>query len=583
MMQATLFHIDSLTQVVKQSDSRQLQMNRKWGAVYTPDILADWVAAELVNRLPRNKSLLIIDPACGDGALLRSAHKAKGRRRMRLVGVDVDANAIHKAASNVPAGTVLKRTDSLQPNTNGSSVESKWKAVLDTNAISGVISNPPWGAELRQTARELREAGYELAQGQFDSYDLFIELCLKVVPDRAVLAFILPDSIFLPEHTALRRMLLERSQLHLIARLGEGIFDNVYRGAAVVVCEKRKPHLSHPVECFRLHKDQRKQVLSSQISLHSAKAEGVHLIPQKYFHTDPEKRFTIDVRQQDLFFFRQIQAHRSDWANWLASGRGVELSKTGAVVLCPSCGVARPEPRERITLKCASCGMVFALEKAKRKRIIKKSITIPQGWKRLIVGEDVDRYRCDLSRIIDVNVPGINYKDPSAFKGAKLLIRKTGVGLKAAIDDSGAFTNQVVFHYRPKPNKTPTFFLDYVLGVLCSRVMLAYHIRRTGESEWRSHPYVTQKTIAELPVPVVFEGQWQWRQAKVIADAVSQRRTDKSDDIAGDLHIDSLVAGLYDLDQKGCSWVASVLNEAQSLQAIASMRVNPGQLRPARV
>jgi hypothetical protein len=378
-------------------------------------------------------------------------------------------------------------------------------------------------------------------------------------------------------------MLLDSTQLHLIARLGEGFFDDVYRGTAIIVCEKTRPRLSRPVECFRLRKEQRDQVLTNKLSLHAAKAAEVHVVPQRHFQADPEKRFRIDVTHEDLSFFQQIYVHRSEWASWLISGRGVELSKTGAVVLCPNCSVARPEPRERISLICEHCGTAFDSENAIRKRIIKKSTIVQPGWKRLIVGEDVDRYSCESSRIIKAKVPGINYKEPSTFEGTKLLIRKTGVGLKAAIDDSGAFTNQVVFHYRSKPNRTPAFFLDYVLGVLCSRVMLAYHLKQTGENEWRSHPYVTQKTIAELPVPVVSEGHWRWHQAKAIAQAVSQRRLTKCKDIGGDLYIDSLVAGLYGMDKGGCTWVLDVLNQAQSLQAIATMRAEPNHLRPVRV
>ncbi len=558
-------------------------MNPNLGCVYTPKILADWVAAELIHRLPRKKPLLILDPACGDGALLRSVNRSKGGACIRLAGVDIDPDAIRKVGANVPADTILRRADALQPAKKPLSVESGWNALLDTRAISGVISNPPWGAEVRQAPGELRQAGFQLAQGQFDSYDLFIELCLKVAPEHTILALIIPDSLFLPEHKALRTMLLERTQLLLIARLGEGFFDNVYRGTAVVICEKTKPRPSRSIECFRLRKEQRDQVLANEIPLSEAKARATHLVPQVQFQADPERRFTIDVNEVDLSFFQQIHAHRSDWATWLVSGRGVELSKTGAVVICPKCSTARPEPRERASLRCEHCGISFEWERAKKKQIIKKSLTPLQGWKRLIVGEDVDRYRCASSRIIEVNIPGINYKESSTFEGVKLLVRKTGVGLKAAIDDSGAFTNQVVFHYRARPNRTPTFFLDYVLGVLCSRVMLAYHLKRTGDSEWRSHPYVTQKTIAELPVPVASEGQWQWRQAKAIADAVSLRRATKCPNIDSDLHIDSLVAGLYGLDKDACAWVLNVLNQAQSLQAITSMRAKPNQLQSLKV
>ncbi len=558
-------------------------MKKNLGAVYTPILLADWVASELIARLPRNKPVLVIDPACGDGALLKSVQKLLRHSSSSIAGVDIDPAAVREAKAGLPPGTLLKQADALVPGGTRADVEEAWKNLLFAKAIAGVISNPPWGSELGQKPDELRKAGYRLAQGQFDSYELFIELCLRIVPERAVLAFIIPDSLFLPEHKALRTMLLEKTQLYLIARLGEGFFADVYRGTAVVVCEKAKPALRRPIECFRLRKELRDRVFSGQMSLQEAKADATHLVPQKHFQEDPEKRFSIDVSGDDLAFFESIHRHRSDWANWLISGRGVELSKMGMIIFCPQCGVARPEPRERTTLTCEHCGAKFRVEEAQRKSIVKTGTSVPKGWRRLIVGKDVDRYRCVSSRIIEENVPGINYKTAVTFQGSKLLVRKTGIGIKAAIDDSEAFTNQVVFHYRSRPIGTPSFFLNYVLGVLCSRVMLAYHLKRTGESEWRSHPYVTQKTIAELPVPIVSEGKWQWRQAQAIADAAAKRRASNLHDAADDLYVDSLVAGLYDLDERGCAWVLGVLDQAQGLEAIKTMRTDIAKFRPVRV
>jgi hypothetical protein len=496
--------------------------------------------------------------------------------------VDIDSTAIAQASRRLPTDARLLCADSLDV-FSVNSLPCYHGEGIDLASVAGVISNPPWGAELCQSPAELRAAGYQLAQGQFDSYDLFVEMCLKAVPVDAILAFIIPDSVFFPEHKPLRTLLLERTQLHLVARLGEGFFHDVYRGTAVVVCQKRKPQLSRNVQCFRLHKDLRDQVLDNQVPLRVAKDREVHLVPQKCFSEDSEKRFIIDVSRDDLTFFAKIDAHRSNWTEWLVSGRGVELSKTGTVVFCPTCSTARPEPRDKDSIACEACGTRYTPGKADRKRIIRRSRTAPRGWKNLIVGEDVDRYTCRSSRIIEADVPGINYKTPETFQGTKLLVRKTGIGLKAAIDDTGAFTNQVVFHYRCRSNNTPSFFLDYVLGVLCSRVMLAYHLKRTGENEWRSHPYVTQKTIAELPVPVVSEGTWGWKQARAIADAAARRRSQMTTSTAEDLHIDSLVAGIYGLSQQGCDWVLGVLNEAQSLEAITTLRAAGTELKPFRI
>jgi hypothetical protein len=168
-----------------------------------------------------------------------------------------------------------------------------------------------------------------------------------------------------------------------------------------------------------------------------------------------------------------------------------------------------------------------------------------------------------------------------------LLVRKTGVGLKAAIDESGALTNQVVFHFVEHQGiPVPEFLLDYMLGILCSRVLLAYHLRRSGENEWRSHPYVTPKMLMSLPVPPFKEGTWHWRQARAIADAARARQgADQSSDVMTlDLNVERLVAGMYDISEEQIEWVANVLDEAQALEPIRSLRISdPSLLKAVRV
>ena len=109
------------------------------------------------------------------------------------------------------------------------------------------------------------------------------------------------------------------------------------------------------------------------------------------------------------------------------------------------------------------------------------SDAIQEGWWPLIAGEDVDRYRSSPSREIRVGIPGINYKRAIGGAEDRLLVRKTGIGLKGAIYQGDAYTTQTVFHFRAT-DESPSFLLPYVLGVLCSRVMLAVHLKRTART-----------------------------------------------------------------------------------------------------
>lgn len=513
---------------------------------------------------------------------------------VHLVGVDVDGRALFSAREKLPLDVELHQADALAPGGRACAPRKGWSDLLEGQELTGIIVNPPWGADVSFNPADLRSLGYELANGQFDSFDLFVELCLSVAPENAALAFILPDAIFSTEHTPLRALLLRTTRLLLIARLGEGFFPGVYRGTTVVVVKKGVAPEEHSVECVRLTKRWRDLVLRKAATLEQAREALGHAVPQSRFSDDPLLRFDIDVKKQDENFLRLLASHstgRSSWTEWLATGRGVELSKHGRVVSCPHCIHVRPLPQKVEEIVCAACGNVFAFSEAAQLQIILRSedeeASAP-NWQPMIVGEDVDRYRCRPSRRIRLGVLGFKYKNPEVFRHRKLLVRKTGLGIKAAIDESGAYTNQVVFHYyAPKSSRVPSFFLDYLQGVLCSRVMLAYHLKRVGENEWRSHPYVTQKVLSELPVPTDFrEGTWRWRQARAIADAAALRRSSACDNGSEeDVQVDRLVAGLYGLKKRDFAWIKDVLDDAESLEPIRTVRLDQVStvLGPVRV
>ena len=193
------------------------------GAVYTPELLAQWVAEQLVATLPGGATT-VADLACGRGALLAAVHRA--RPDVRLVGIDVDSDDLQLAAAEVPSARLVLG-DSLV-----------FGRLSKIGPFDGVILNPPWGISLPHDSRTLCTLGYTLAKGQFDSANLFVELSLTLLREGGTAAFILPDSIFFPEHHRLRRLLLGSTELLLVARLGEGFFRDVFRGTAVVVARK---------------------------------------------------------------------------------------------------------------------------------------------------------------------------------------------------------------------------------------------------------------------------------------------------------------------------------------------------------
>lgn len=540
------------------------------GAVYTPLFLSTWVAETLYSFLNNSKKA-IVDPACGDGALLEPLSKICCNP---LIAIDINHDELMKVKDHVVENCNLQmyQLDTLMPQRNQQTIDF-WKQFFIKNHIGAVISNPPWGSKIWQSSQELRDNGISLAVGQYDSYELFIEIMINAAPEKTFFAFIIPDSIFLSEHKKLREFILSTCKIHAISRLGEGFFENVNRGTSVLILEKGMADKTHYVKCMRLSKNWRINVLLGHVSLHEAFENLSHEVLQQRFASNKELLFDIDIAEEETTVAKMDSIVKLTLSKHFQSGRGVELAKSGKVIFCKNCKTAHPIPRKKTLVQC-NCGQDVNVSEDNILKIIaahQVENSVP-----LIVGEDIKRYSSSSKRYIIKDIQGINYKSADDFKKKKLLIRKTGIGINASIDESGAYTNQVVFHYIAKETKeTPSFITEYILGVLSSRVMLAYYLQKYGDNEWRSHPYITQKIISQLPIPD-FE---QDDETRKLAEEIAKLVTIKKNCISSaahkiDLDIERLIVKLYKLTEEECKWVVDTLKNAQQLEIIRRLIID---------
>ena len=121
-----------------------------------------------------------------------------------------------------------------------------------------VVGNPPWGADLTEIREYLDGGPFTLARGQYDSYELFIELGRRLLREGGMFGFIIPDSITLPEHEPLRRMLLDQTALTRLVRAGEGIFPSVFRAVFFLCFANQPPPPEQRIRVGTLRKAHRK-------------------------------------------------------------------------------------------------------------------------------------------------------------------------------------------------------------------------------------------------------------------------------------------------------------------------------------
>ena len=170
------------------------------GIHYTPPELAQFLARLLAAQLPDpGGDFRVLDPACGDGALLAAfaqAVPASLRARLTLVGYETDPSAIDAAGPVLPLAVNQFRLvagDFLEAVTNDRELCCEPDAV-GTDPAAGfdvVIANPPY---VRTQVLGAHRAGLLAAQfgltGRVDLYQAFARAMAGVLKPGGVLGLL---------------------------------------------------------------------------------------------------------------------------------------------------------------------------------------------------------------------------------------------------------------------------------------------------------------------------------------------------------------------------------------------------------
>ena len=542
------------------------------GIFYTPEFLADYVVQKLKDYYQGDKNIKLLDPACGDGILLNAFLKRNSENnRVEIYGIDIDKDAVLNTQirlQNATSKIHLKNSDGLYPSNELKSQKS-WNVFRNmNNAESGfnlIISNPPWGASLEKYNRKKLYEDFVSSKGQFDIFNLFIEVILNNLMEGGLYGIILPDSIFSQEQKLIRKFMLDNSTILSIARLGEKIFPEINRACTVIIGKKQIPHKHHKVNCFRLSPDYKRMIINNEVELIDIDKQFKHDVLQNRFASNRNFEFDIDLRCDDISTYKKIERN-PPLKRLVTSTRGAEISKKGIVCQCPNCKNWMPYPRTKAP-SCTHCGTSFDMNEIHIDNIILSHNG--EGNLKLKVGEDLFRYTSFSKAWINTFKRGINYKHISIYNGKKILVRKTGVGITASIDYENSVTNQVVYILKLNDSFESTISLEFILSVLNSRAITYYLLKKYGENEWKSHPYLTQTQLVSLPFPKVdIENKKTANTVEKITNIIAnevKKSVDKNLSIENDILIEREVARLFNLNKEDYKKIFYTLSSAEQL------------------
>lgn len=247
---------------------------RRAGLFFTPNWLAEQMAAWLLPEVERVSPPVILDPACGSGRLLWAAarrllpaagdgQRAAACRQLilsTLRGVEVDSLAADICRTRFwleadPRQGPVAGLETLV--TVGDAIcgpvaehrpgcldwPGNFGEQLSGGGFAAIVTNPPFEVlrgysrrrGLKEYAERVRGSGYRLAlQGNLNTWKLFLERCLRLLRPGGKLAIVLPAS-FTTDRSAgkLRRHLLESGWLRLLHAHSES--ERVFAGVGQAV------------------------------------------------------------------------------------------------------------------------------------------------------------------------------------------------------------------------------------------------------------------------------------------------------------------------------------------------------------
>lgn len=206
------------------------------GATYTPELLADFVAQQIVataRTLPEDRAVRVLDPAMGDGALLLSLLKrldARTRTRTEVHGFETDPDALRAAARRihqfdpgVPVNFLRRNFLDFVVDEHGFGGNGSLFRETVPETYDLIIANPPYVRTQVMGANRSRLLADQFAlTGRVDLYYAFVLGIAKVLKPTGVAGIIVSNRFMTTRSGAsVRREVLKRFHIRHVWDLGD--------------------------------------------------------------------------------------------------------------------------------------------------------------------------------------------------------------------------------------------------------------------------------------------------------------------------------------------------------------------------
>ncbi len=550
--------------------TRNHKEKKKLGEFYTPASVVNYILNAVgYNYLNKIEAKKIIDISCGSGSFIiqivmilinrcleiykrkkiseLTVEEAKAiisRVKNNIWGIDINWIACILCQINIyfVLFDIFRIIRESEPNYHLPQFNIKNFNALTINnkeTYDYVVGNPPY-LFIRDIPIDQRKlidnSNFETNCGQYDYYQIFIELGISILKNRGIFGYIVPDSLLaLSYRSIIRKFIYNTTKIKEIYHTGPKFNDPIVSNI-ILILQKEENILERKKNQIKL------KVLNIPEKI----------IPQEVIEKWDYK-FLIHLNKTDISLIEHLKTNfpklkdlneRNEFKFVLS--RGVELTKTGEIIFCETCKKYTPVPKK--ILECHECNSL--LNKQNIEKIIYDTLpddAIKENYKLYLYS--INRYDKTQYKYIDISKIGIVYKDLSYYED-RIIIRQISQNNRicATYDKNLSLTSQSFYNLKIEKSYIPEFNNFYFLGILNSDLLSYYFIKSFGSYK-KLFPRILIEKIKDFPIKIPNTDK-EKEKAKKIGELVKKilKNIDEMENLQK--KIDTLVFDLYRISDK---------------------------------
>jgi len=549
---------------------------KKYGEFYTPlnivEYILNGVGYTVHNELENKK---IIDLSCGCGSFLNQVIKVKieyylKKFNLRMVsdlsidqvkliikkvqenvyGLDINSLACILCCINLYFSLYELINIAIQ---NDPKYEIPNLKIYNVNALEFsnfdsfdfVVGNPPYIflRDIDQREKKLIEQGnFDTVSGQYDYYQLFIELGFKVLRNTGYLGYILPDSLLaLSSRRVIRKYIYTNTKIRELCYIGQG-FDDPVVSNVIVILQK---------ESDKIRRLENKILLKNRINKDEKLTRSIPQIVLKKW----DYNFLLNLNNRDnnildylnSNFLNLKEINKKPNYN-IKLFRGVELGKEGKVVFCKKCEKYIPFPIK--SEMCKDCNSILDFDNLERIIVDNVPRGLENEYKPFLFS--MNRYHSKKYKYINIKKKGINYKNLEDYEDRIVIRQLSQKNMICATYDKYSLTSQSFYNLKILKSSLPEFSHYYLLGLINSQLLSYYFIKMFGSYK-KLFPRILIEKIETLPIILPGNNEKSLI-SKEIQKCVKRRlllgNLNNIETYSSEENIDSLVFKLYKIRDK---------------------------------